>query len=71
MQTYDLENRVTELARIFEAAPAQKRLQMAPEINRIARRLDARQHPFAHKIRNMQVELEQDAFDDMFDNMPV
>ncbi|MCX7557980.1 hypothetical protein OS190_00270 [Sulfitobacter sp. F26204] len=71
MKTHDLEHRVMELARVFEAAPTQKRLQIAPELNRIARRLDARQHPVARKIRNMQAELEQDAFDDMFNNMPV
>ncbi len=71
MINHDLERQVKKLERLFDAAPTQERLRVAPDIKRIAIKLDTRHEPIPRPLRRIQKALEQDVFDDMFDNMPV
>lgn len=71
MNIHDLEHQMEQLERAFDAAPADERLKLAPRVLRITNTLDARQQPIPCRLQRIQKTLEQDAFDDMFDNMPV
>ncbi|MGC1505938.1 MAG: hypothetical protein WA782_17590 [Sulfitobacter sp.] len=71
MNTHDLERQIEQLERAFDAAPTRERLKLAPRVKQIACKLDARQQPIPRHLQRIQKTLEQDAFDDMFDNMPV
>ncbi len=53
-----------------DASPAERR-QLRPEVSRIIRTLSAQGQPIPRKLRRIETACEQDAFDEMFDNMPV
>ena len=59
------------LERRFDTACAAERLEMRPEVERIVRTLAARGHAVPRRLHRIYKTCEQDAFDDMFNNMPV
>lgn len=71
MTTHELERQVEQLERAFNAAPARERLKIAPRVQQIACKLDARHESIPRPLQRIKTTLEQDAFDDKFENMPV
>lgn len=71
MQANAVEIRVGELVKLCEKAPLGERLNMRPEIDRVIRTLKAQHLDVPRKLRRLKDALEEEAYDDMFDNMPV
>ncbi len=71
MNYTDLDDRIDQLEQLFQTARDDERLRMHPEVQQIIRRLKEQRIPLPHTLKRMKSRLEQDAFEDMFDNMPV
>lgn len=71
MQGVDIETRVVELMTRCEKAPLTERLTMRPEVQRVIRTLNAQHHDVPRRLKLLKDRLEEEAFDDMFDNMPI
>ncbi|MDF3415371.1 hypothetical protein HKX54_12950 [Sulfitobacter sp. M57] len=71
MKNHDLEHQMEQLERALDAASTRERLKLAPHVQQITCRLGARHQPIPRRLQSIQKVLEQEAFDDMFDNMPV
>lgn len=67
----DLEQRAFELEKLAETATPKERLSLQPRIDRVIATLRARGHYVPPRLRRINNDLKQEAFDDMFDNMPV
>ena len=71
MTRTELETRVGHLEQRFRAARVDERLRMRPEVQKIIRRLKDQRQPLPCALSRINARLEQDEFDDMFENMPV
>lgn len=60
-----------QLVKRCEAASPSERLTLRPEVNRVVRTLKSQQLPVPKDLGFLKARLEDEAYDDMFDNMPV
>lgn len=71
MRDNDLEIRVSKLVKLCEKAPLDERLNLRPEVDRVIRTLTSYHLAVPRTLRRLKDSLEEEAQDDMFDNMPV
>lgn len=71
MHQTDVEIKAQRLVSLFDKAPSVERLNMRPEVDRVIRTLKSLHHPIPGTLRRLKVALDEEAFDDLFDNMPV
>ncbi len=67
----ELDAQIGQLEAQYRGTPETERSKMRPQIQQIIRRLKEQRRPLPAALRRIQTRLEQDAYDDMFDNMPV
>ena len=71
MKIDELERQANRLAESLARANRADRLQVQPQVRRIVDLLTARGEPVPSKLRRINQTLENDAYEDLFDNMPV
>ncbi len=67
----DLERHVDQLRKKCDAIGLEKRLLMRPQVLKLMRSVEALGKRVPPKLKELANRLEDDAYDDMFDNMPV
>lgn len=71
MQVTDFETHVGEFVKLCEKAPLVDRQNLKPEVERVIRTIKSHHLAVPGPLRRLKESLEDEAFDDMFDNMPV
>lgn len=71
MQQTDVEIKAQRLVSLCDNAPAVERLNLRPEVDRVIHTLKSLHHPVPGTLRRLKVALDDEAYDDLFDNMPV
>ena len=71
MNFSETESRAAHLASRYTKARPPERENLRPEIERIIRTLRTHHQPMPRALYRVEAQLDQDAFDDMFDNMPI
>lgn len=71
MENPDVQGRVTQLAEVCDRAHPTERMGMQTEVQSVIRSLKSKHQPVPTALQRINNVLEQDSFDDMFDNMPV
>ena len=71
MTQSELHAQISRLEKRYRVTPADQRARMRPQVQQIIRHLKDQRLPLPAELRRIQTRLEQDAFDDMFDNLPV
>ncbi|WP_295312988.1 hypothetical protein [Roseobacter sp.] len=67
----DLEERAIHLQSLLEQTPHREQLVLQPRIDRVIAALRSQGLAVPPRLRQLNERLRADAFDDMFDNMPV
>ena len=71
MTQAELHAQIGKLEAQYRGTPECERAKMRPQVQQIIRRLKEQRQPLPVALRRIQTRIEQDAYDDMFDNMPV
>ncbi|MEW9919891.1 hypothetical protein AB2B41_09765 [Marimonas sp. MJW-29] len=69
--TEDLKKQAANLERRFETARPQERLNLRPAVHRVIRTMVSHDQPVPQRLRQISRRLDDEAYDDMFENMPV
>ena len=67
----DIEKRAIELENQARTADAKERLKLQPQIDAIVSKLSSYGHPVSSNLRQLNRTLNEEAIEDMFDNLPV
>ncbi|MBW4708334.1 hypothetical protein KX928_11120 [Roseobacter sp. YSTF-M11] len=67
----NLEQRASLLEKQIETASQKERLELQPQIDRVIATLSAHGKSVPPRLRRLNNALKEEAFEDMFDNMPV
>jgi hypothetical protein len=71
MDIHDLERRVSLLEGQLRSARADERAGMRPRVRGLIRKFHAEAMPVPRTLARLERQLEDEALEDMFDNMPV
>ncbi|MEM6304930.1 MAG: hypothetical protein AAF744_09425 [Pseudomonadota bacterium] len=71
MPLSELEERVGQLEAWFRSASHGERQRMRPEVQKVIRQYRHQFRPLPPSLRRLEQRMEEDALDDMFDNLPV
>lgn len=71
MTTEELKKQAAHLEQRYEAARPQERLTLRPAVHRVIRTLVSQDEPVPQRLRQIVRRLDDEAYDDMFENMPV
>ena len=71
MRLSDVELQAGRLVTLYNDAPKSVRLTMRPEVDRVIAALKSMHHPVPGPLLRLKTNLEEEAYDDLFDNMPV
>lgn len=71
MQIHNIKVRAGQLESLCKSACLDDRLGMRPEVLRTIRTLKAHSQPIPRSLRRLEDALDQDAFEQMFDNVPI
>lgn len=71
MKYSNFEIDAVKLVKRCEKAPTSELLALRPEVDRVIRTLASRHQPVPPTLRQLKVRLEEEALDEMFNNMPV
>ncbi|MGB3244318.1 MAG: hypothetical protein WBB25_07280 [Sulfitobacter sp.] len=71
MQLEDIEMRAGQIKERCENARRDERLGLRPEVARIIRTLKEHRQPVPRALSRLEELLDEEAYDDMFENMPV
>ena len=71
MEIEDLKKQAAHLEMRYDATRPHDRLKLRPDVQRVIRGLTSRQVPVPMGLSRISRRLEDEAYDDMFENMPV
>jgi hypothetical protein len=71
MRDDDVETRVGKFVDLCEKAPPSERLSLKPVVDRTIRTLKSRHLLVPSRLNDLKARLEDEAYEDLFDNMPV
>lgn len=71
MYLSEIEERVGELETWFRTAPHAEQRRMRPEVQKVIRQYRHQLRPLPPSLRRLEQRIEDDALDDMFDNVPI
>ena len=71
MMIEDLKRQAAHLERMYDATRPHDRMKLRTEFQRVIRSLSSHQVPVPPRLSRISRRLEDEAYDDMFENMPV
>lgn len=71
MNLEDLKNQAEHLQSRYEKTRPHERLKLRPAVQRTLRNFASMDHPLPPRLRQIGQRLDDEAYDDMFENMPV
>ncbi|NNK17288.1 MAG: hypothetical protein HKP51_10340 [Sulfitobacter sp.] len=71
MTTHDLKAKAAHLEQMFENTQPEDRLKLRPDVQRVIQTLAAHHLPIPLRLRQIERKLDEEAYDAMFENMPV
>ncbi len=71
MMDRELEEKVVLLEQRLSRSGEAERLRLRPSVLRIIQTLKSTDQPIPRRLRTIEARLEEDAYDEMFDNMPI
>ena len=71
MQIEELKRQAANLERVYEATRPHDRLKLRTEFQRVIRTLSLHHVPVPPRLSRISRRLEDEAYDDMFENMPI
>ncbi|MBD3665712.1 hypothetical protein [Sulfitobacter aestuariivivens] len=71
MNIQELERRISALEHEMRSAPADERIALRPRVRGLIRTLGEKAVTVPNTLANINRQLEDEALEDMFDNMPV
>ena len=71
MTTQELKAKAAHLEQMFETSRPEDRIKLRPDVQRVIHTLAAHRQPIPLRLRQIERKLDEEAYDDMFENMPV
>ncbi len=71
MNMEELKKQAAHLEKMYNSARPQERLKLRPDVHRVIRSLASFDQPVPRRLTRICRKLDDEAYDDMFENMPV